>query len=167
MFDHEHDVFIEITESAPLGNDSWQVGSLEEVRGKGVKMAVDDFGAGYSNLLYLAALSPEIVKLDRNLVSGLQNDARKQSIVRTMVRLCHELGARVIAEGIETTGELDAVVACGVDFGQGYLIGRPHEWESGQFGPPVSKSSSSSNGCSSTRRATRQSDAACAPSMIR
>lgn len=136
IFNHEHEVFIEVTESTQLGQNSWCVGSLEELRGKGARLAVDDFGAGFSNLIYLSDLSPDIVKLDRKLIQRLHTDGRKQSIVRNMVHLCHELRARVVAEGIETLGELDAVASCGVDFAQGYLIGRPHELAVIDTAPP-------------------------------
>jgi EAL domain-containing protein (putative c-di-GMP-specific phosphodiesterase class I) len=98
---------------------------LREIRGKGVSLAVDDLGAGYSNLKYIVDLKPEIVKLDRTLVADLADDHRAQVLVRHIVRLCHELGARVVAEGIEQETEMNVVVDCGADFGQGYYFARP------------------------------------------
>lgn len=125
IFSHEPGIFLEITESVPLSHHDLVHGILKEVRGKGVGVVVDDLGAGYSNLRYIADLSPEIVKLDRGLVETLDEDPRRARLVANIVRLCEDLGARVVAEGIETHAELDAVRKAGVHFVQGYLIARP------------------------------------------
>lgn len=130
LFQHEHDVYLEITESVPLSHFTLCNSVLKEVRGKGINLAVDDLGAGYSNLKYIADLSPEVVKLDRELVTNLAGERRLQRLVSSIVRLCADLGARVVAEGIETEDELSAVRDTGADFGQGYFIARPH------FPPP-------------------------------
>jgi len=90
-----------------------------------VALAVDDLGAGYSNLKYIADLRPEVVKLDRTLVADLADDRRAQVLVRHIVQLCHELGARVVAEGIELESEMKVVIDCGADYGQGYYFARP------------------------------------------
>jgi EAL domain-containing protein (putative c-di-GMP-specific phosphodiesterase class I) len=125
IFSHDHTVYLEITESVPLSHFRWCSSVLGEIRGKGVRLAVDDLGAGYSNLKYIADLSPDVVKLDRELVSGLWKQKRLQKLVTHMVRLCEELGARVVVEGIETADELKAVRDTGAHYGQGYLIARP------------------------------------------
>jgi EAL domain-containing protein (putative c-di-GMP-specific phosphodiesterase class I) len=125
VFHHEPEVFLEITESVPLSHFERCGAVLREVRGKGVYLAVDDLGAGYSNLKYIADLAPEIVKLDRALVSNLAEDDRLRMLVKALVRLCEDLGARVVAEGIEQLDELHAARDAGVHFGQGYLIARP------------------------------------------
>jgi EAL domain-containing protein (putative c-di-GMP-specific phosphodiesterase class I) len=88
-------------------------------------LVVDDFGAGYSNLKRIVELHPKIVKLDRTLVEKLDKDRRQQTLVRHMVELCRELGAKVVAEGIETTDELKAARDCGAQYGQGYVLARP------------------------------------------
>jgi EAL domain-containing protein (putative c-di-GMP-specific phosphodiesterase class I) len=98
---------------------------LSEIRSKGISLAVDDLGAGYSNLKYISDLAPEVVKLDRALVSNLADNARLRTLVTALVRLCQDLGARVVAEGIEQLDELHAVRDTGCHFGQGYLIARP------------------------------------------
>ena len=98
---------------------------LDEVRGRGVHLVVDDLGAGYSNLKYIADLHPRVVKLDRGLVAGLTITSRLFKLVSAIVRLCGELDAKVVAEGIETIGELTAVIAAGARYGQGYLLARP------------------------------------------
>jgi EAL domain-containing protein (putative c-di-GMP-specific phosphodiesterase class I) len=127
IFSHDLPVYIEITEAVPVTHSKYCQRSLAEIRGKGVRLAVDDLGAGYSNLKYIADLSPEIVKLDRNLTAGIDTDTRLFKLVRAVVRLCEDLGADVISEGIETEGELAAVIRAGVHYGQGYLIARPAE----------------------------------------
>lgn len=126
IFTHDHRVYLEITESVPLSHFELVNHVLREIRGKGVHLVVDDLGAGYSNLKYIADLAPEIVKLDRGLVAGLGRDLRLQKLVSSIVRLCTDLGAEVVAEGIETADEARAVNDAGVRFGQGYFFARPN-----------------------------------------
>ena len=130
IFRHEHPVYLEITESVPLSHFHYCHSVLNEIRGKGIMLAVDDLGAGYSNLKYIADLAPEVVKLDRGLVTDLGSDKRRQRLVTSIVRLCVELGARVVAEGLESPDEVQAVVDSGAHFGQGYVLARP------SFPPP-------------------------------
>jgi EAL domain-containing protein (putative c-di-GMP-specific phosphodiesterase class I) len=125
IFEYEPGVYLEITESVPLSHFRLCGSVLREIRSKGINLAVDDLGAGYSNLKYIADLAPEVVKLDRALVSNLADEKRLRTLVSALVRLCHDLGARVVAEGIELLDELHAVRDCGCHFGQGYLIARP------------------------------------------
>ena len=125
IFWHTEAVYLEITESVPLTHFSLCQSVLREIRSKGVFLAVDDLGAGYSNLKYISDLSPDVVKLDRELVAGLTQDSRQHRLVKQLVRLCTEMGARVVAEGIETTEELNAVLDAGVHYGQGFLLARP------------------------------------------
>ena len=125
IFQHPKDIYLEITEGVPLSHFRLCQHILSEVRGRGVYLVVDDLGAGYSNLKYIADLHPRIVKLDRELVAGLARDTRLFKLVSGIVRLCSELDSKVVAEGIETPGELDAVIAAGARYGQGYLLARP------------------------------------------
>jgi EAL domain-containing protein (putative c-di-GMP-specific phosphodiesterase class I) len=125
IFRHDHPVFLEITESVPLSHYRMCHGVLKEIRSKGVFLAVDDLGAGYSNFKYIADLAPEIVKLDRELIAGVHKEPRLFKLVRSIVRLCEDLGAKVVAEGIETIDELKAVVDSGAHYGQGFLLARP------------------------------------------
>ena len=131
MFQHDRSIYLEITEAVPLSHFRHCHGVLAEVRSRGVMLAVDDLGAGYSNLKYIADLSPEIVKLDRELITGLEKQPRLRKLVKSIVHLCEDMGARVVAEGIETHGELRAAVDCGAHFFQGYLLARP------AFPPPA------------------------------
>jgi EAL domain-containing protein (putative c-di-GMP-specific phosphodiesterase class I) len=126
IFSHDRDVYLEITESVPLSHFRLCHTILREIRGKsGIFLAVDDLGAGYSNLKYIADLAPEIVKLDRDLVAGMVKQSRAHKLVKSLVRMCVDLGAKVCAEGIETLDELHAVIDTGAHYAQGYLIARP------------------------------------------
>jgi EAL domain-containing protein (putative c-di-GMP-specific phosphodiesterase class I) len=126
IFSHDDDIYLEITESAPLTHFELCASVLREVCGRvGVHLVVDDLGAGYSNLKLIAELQPKVVKLDRNLIQDLDRKPRQQKLVGIVVHLCHELGAVVVAEGIETSGEYEAVRDSGAQYGQGFLFARP------------------------------------------
>ena len=125
IFRHSQDVYLEITESAPLSYFEQCINVLGELRKKGIRLAIDDFGAGFSNVKYISDLNPDIVKLDRELITGVQEGSRQFRLLQSVVRLCKDMGAMVVAEGIETPPELVLVERAGVDFCQGYLLGRP------------------------------------------
>lgn len=125
MLSHDEHIYLEVTESVPLDRfERWR-SVLNEVRGRGVRVAIDDLGADYSNLKYIADLEPHVVKLDRMLIQDLANRPRLRRLVGSLVRLCEEQGAKVVAEGIETADEFAAVVDAGAHYGQGYFIARP------------------------------------------
>jgi EAL domain-containing protein (putative c-di-GMP-specific phosphodiesterase class I) len=90
-----------------------------------VHLVVDDLGAGYSNLKRIIDLEPRVVKLDRELIVGIDKSQRQQRLVANVVRLCCDLDATVVAEGIETSSEFDALRDTGVHYGQGFLFARP------------------------------------------
>ena len=90
-----------------------------------VAVAVDDAGAGYDSLALLEKLRPSFMKLDRTTVTGIEIDAARQAFVRTLVTFAEDHGCRVIAEGVETEAERDALRDAGVHLAQGYLLGRP------------------------------------------
>lgn len=125
VFRHKERVFLEITESVPLSHFDQCNSVLVEIRKKGLLLAIDDLGAGYSNLKYIADLEPHVVKLDRELVAGIRRATRQERLLQSIVRLAQEMGAKVVAEGIETSQELEAVQRAGADYGQGYLFARP------------------------------------------
>ncbi len=129
---HDDDVYLEVTEAVPLTHYDLCANVLKEVCGRaGIHMVIDDLGAGYSNLKRIADLEPKVVKLDRNLVAGLDRSPRQRELVSAVVDLCDRLGCSVVAEGIETADEYSATVDTGTHFGQGYLFARP------SFPPPV------------------------------
>lgn len=115
---------VEITETVPivdLADAAQQIALLNEI---GVRVALDDFGAGYNSLTYLHALPVHIVKLDRSLAIGV-DPVRDMALYRSVIGLCSELGFDVIAEGIESTVQLDTVRGAGCRLAQGHLFGRP------------------------------------------
>ncbi len=122
---HTGKLVIEIPEGSPLLRYRFSDTNLKTLRSQGHAMALDDFGAGYSNFAYIAQLQPEIVKLDRELVAGATVGSRQQTLLRSLNELCRAQGAIVVAEGIETQDELDAVMASGIQLAQGYYLGRP------------------------------------------
>jgi EAL domain-containing protein (putative c-di-GMP-specific phosphodiesterase class I) len=126
MYAHDDDVYVEITESVPFSHYDLCSSVLREIRARGgVHLVVDDLGAGYSNLRRIADLEPAIVKLDRELVTNLNHNRRQRVLVQAVVRMCVDLGAKVVAEGLETWDEVRAVRECGCHYGQGYVLGRP------------------------------------------
>ncbi len=126
LFFHDQGVYLEITESAAFNYFGLCAGVLKEICSRGgVHLVVDDLGAGYSNLKRIVDLEPHIVKLDIALVRGIESSRRQRILVSQVVSLCAELGARVVAEGIETADELSAVIDTGAHFGQGYFFAKP------------------------------------------
>jgi EAL domain-containing protein (putative c-di-GMP-specific phosphodiesterase class I) len=125
IFRHPEELYLELTEAVPLSELDVSAKVLREIGGRGVHVVVDDLGSGYSNLRYLADLKPKVVKIDRELVTGLQPGSRRFTLMRNLVRMCIELQAMVVAEGIETPEELSAVIDAGAHFGQGYVLARP------------------------------------------
>jgi EAL domain-containing protein (putative c-di-GMP-specific phosphodiesterase class I) len=126
IFIHDHDVYLEITESVPLLHFQLCMSVLRELRARGgVHLVVDDLGAGYSNLKRIADLEPSVVKLDRDLIVGADRSRRQRQLVQSVVQLCRDLDARVVAEGIETRDEYLALRDSGVTYGQGYYFARP------------------------------------------
>jgi len=118
-------VVLEITERVALDGVADAEARIAMLRRLGFRIAVDDLGAGYAGLASLAALEPEIVKLDMSLVRGIHQHATKRRVVGAMATLTRELGARVVAEGVETADERGALIEAGVDLLQGWLIARP------------------------------------------
>ena len=131
IFSHDSDVYIEITESVPFSHYEHCETVLRELRTRGsVYLVIDDLGAGFSNLSRICDLDPKVVKLDMALVRGLDKKPRRQALVRSIVAMCADQGAEVVAEGIETRDELIAVRDTGCRYGQGYVLARP------SFPPP-------------------------------
>jgi EAL domain-containing protein (putative c-di-GMP-specific phosphodiesterase class I) len=118
-------VVLEITERASLHHVRDVQARVARLRDMGFRIAIDDLGAGYAGLTSFAQLEPEVVKLDMSLVRNAHQQPTKLTLVRTMVSMCRELGMQVVAEGIETAEERDALVWAGCDLLQGYLFAKP------------------------------------------
>src|SRR4051794_12673637 len=126
IFSHDHVLYMEVTEAMPLKQHELCMSVLRELRSRcNVELVVDDLGAGYSNLKRILDLQPKIVKLDRELIINLDRDVRQRKLVAGIVRMCVDLDAMVVAEGIETDEEFIALQDIGVHYGQGYLFARP------------------------------------------
>ena len=114
----------EITENRPL-NLSRAVPHMEALQHRGCQFALDDFGAGFSNLHYLARLPVRWLKLDRSLIADLPTNPRAMTVARQVLALSRGLESRVIAEGIETAEQRLALLELGCEYGQGFLLGQP------------------------------------------
>lgn len=115
---------LEVTETVPIVDLAEGAAAIRRLGELGVKVALDDFGAGFNSLTYLQALPVDMVKLDRGLVVGA-DPGRGVALYRSIIDVCASVGLDVIAEGIETTAQADAVAAAGCRLAQGYLFGRP------------------------------------------
>ncbi len=118
-------LILEVTESALVDDIHGVREQLEQLRGCGVRIAMDDFGAGYSSLGYLRGLPLDIVKIDRMFVAGLGTSRDDRALTLAIVRLLGTIEAHIVAEGIETAEQLAYVRALGVEAGQGYYFSRP------------------------------------------
>lgn len=118
-------VVLELTERASLQNMNGAREKITRLRALGYRIAVDDLGAGYAGLTSLALLHPEIVKIDMELVRNIHCTPTKHKLVAAVITLCRELGADVIAEGIENIDEFRALASIGCDLMQGYYFARP------------------------------------------
>jgi EAL domain-containing protein (putative c-di-GMP-specific phosphodiesterase class I) len=118
-------LMFEVTESEQVRDHAHLRNIFVEYRRQGFTTAIDDFGAGHSGLNLLADFQPDIVKLDMALTRGVDSDRIRRAIVSGIVRVCHDLGIRVLAEGIETASECLALQDEGITLFQGYLFARP------------------------------------------
>jgi EAL domain-containing protein (putative c-di-GMP-specific phosphodiesterase class I) len=102
------------------------VKQVKALRRLGFGFAIDDAGAGYASFTLIAALRPSVIKIDRDIASGIARDDAKQALVEAFVSFGGKIGALLLAEGIERRADLAMLTALGVDLGQGYLIGKPN-----------------------------------------
>ena len=116
---------LEITESALIADPDRAEQVLKGLKALGVGIALDDFGTGYSSLGYLHRFPIDALKIDRSFVSQLQDHPRSLDIIRAIVALARNFHLGIVAEGIETEQDAAAIIALGVDMGQGYLFGKP------------------------------------------
>jgi EAL domain-containing protein (putative c-di-GMP-specific phosphodiesterase class I)/GGDEF domain-containing protein len=120
-------VVIELTEHSPVDNAEQLLNALHHYRSMGFAMALDDLGAGYSSLRLWTELQPEFVKIDRHFIDGIHQDPVKREFVGSILNMAKASRAHVIAEGIELPEELSVLQDMGVDWVQGYWLGRPQE----------------------------------------
>ncbi|MFG1923722.1 EAL domain-containing protein [Cryptosporangium sp. NPDC048952] len=139
----------EVTEHELADDGTALLAALDRLRQRGARIAVDDVGAGYAGFKRLVALAPDVLKLDRTLVTGVSHEPRKSAMVEAIVHFGARTGARVCAEGLETVEDLAAVTDLAVGLGQGWVIGRPtaefaavdpvarQAWDAGRAGGAV------------------------------
>jgi len=121
-----HDLLqIELTESVMLSGAHDTVEIMKRLRELGISLVIDDFGTGYSNLSYLPSLRFDALKIDRTFVMNLDGQPEAESMIHTLIALAHNIGMRVIVEGVETSEQLELIRSFGAEEVQGFLLGRP------------------------------------------
>jgi diguanylate cyclase (GGDEF)-like protein/PAS domain S-box-containing protein len=116
---------LEITETSVMADPAQTIEVLSQLRAKGMRVAVDDFGTGYASLAYLKRLPVDELKIDKSFVAGVSTDSKDLAIVRSTIGLGHELGLEVVAEGVEDGATWELLASAGCDLVQGYYISRP------------------------------------------
>lgn len=122
---HADRVIVEITEHAAVSSYADLHAALAPLKQRGVRVAVDDAGAGYSGLQHIVQLGPDIIKMDMSLTRAIDTDPARRALASAMLFYAREMSALIVAEGIETDAELSTLRLLGADRGQGYLLGKP------------------------------------------
>jgi EAL domain-containing protein (putative c-di-GMP-specific phosphodiesterase class I) len=118
-------IVLELTEHTKIRDYHVLRVSLDRFRERGCRIAVDDAGAGYAGLQHILSLQPDVIKLDIGLTRNVDSDPARRALSACLVRFAEEIGAYVVAEGIETAAELETLHALGIRWGQGFYLGRP------------------------------------------
>jgi EAL domain-containing protein (putative c-di-GMP-specific phosphodiesterase class I) len=118
-------LMLEVIEREVIGDQVRFADIINQYRGLGVGVAIDDFGAGYAGLSLLANFQPDQIKLDMDLIRGIDRHGPRQAIVRALIQACSDLGIEVISEGVETVAEYEWLAGAGVQLFQGYLFAKP------------------------------------------
>ena len=116
---------VELTEHAVVEDYDILTRSLDLLRQMGVRVAVDDAGSGYASLRHILRVKPDLIKLDVSLIADIDHDRDKLALATGITSFAREVGIKVLAEGIETAAQLECVTTLGVDYAQGYHLGRP------------------------------------------
>ena len=122
----QRQIVLELTEHHVVHDYPAVTAALAELRSTGVRLAVDDAGAGYSTFRHILRLRPEIIKLDRSITERIDEDDARRALAGALVMFAGDIGASVVAEGIETSGEMEGVRSVGIRTGQGFAIAMPH-----------------------------------------
>jgi EAL domain-containing protein (putative c-di-GMP-specific phosphodiesterase class I) len=118
-------ILLELSEHDPVEDYDALQAVLTPLRARGMRLAIDDVGAGFSSLRHIVLTSPDVIKLDRSIVDGVSTDPVLTTLVRSLVDFGHGCGAKVVAEGVESAQDAAALLGLGVDHGQGWHFGRP------------------------------------------
>ena len=119
-----HRIVLELSEHDPVEDYDALKAVLTPLRAAGMRLAIDDVGAGFSSLRHIVITAPDVIKLDRSIVTGIAADAVLPVVTRSLVDLAGAIGAKVVAEGVETGEDAAALLAAGVDLGQGWYFGK-------------------------------------------
>lgn len=130
-------IVLEVTEHASIDDYSVIARKLEPLREAGLRLAVDDAGAGYASFRHILKLKPDIIKLDASLVAAIDEDKGARALAAAVIRFAEETGSKVVAEGVETEQELEVLRQLNVNKAQGYLLGRPSTLETLRSGFPL------------------------------
>lgn len=118
-------IVVELTEHEMVESYNEIIATLQPFRTRGLRLAVDDAGTGYSSLQHILYLRPDLIKLDMNLTRSIDLDPSRRALASALVKFARETNARIIAEGVETDAELTMLRQLGIEKVQGYLLGRP------------------------------------------
>lgn len=118
-------IVVEVTEHAPIDDYKGVNGALARIRELGVRLAIDDAGAGFASLRHILRLAPEIIKLDRTLIDRIESDRSRQALAAGLISFAEKIDATIIAEGIEHRAEVTALIDLGVSYGQGFYFAMP------------------------------------------
>jgi PAS domain S-box-containing protein len=134
---HGASLVVEVTEHAVVTDYEPLQRAIDDLRQHGVRLAIDDAGAGFASLKHIVRLLPEFIKLDIFLVHDIHKDPVKRAVVAGMLGVASQIGGKVIAEGVETADELRVLFELGVEWAQGYYLGRPGPIPSGVLSAPL------------------------------
>lgn len=123
-----HRIVFEITETSAISNFDLTKEMVERLRHLGIRFALDDFGAGFNSYSYLKHFPVDILKIDGGFITNLVNDPVDQLLVKSMIEVAHSLGKKTVAEFVENQETKELLASYGVDFAQGYLIGKPQDY---------------------------------------
>ena len=118
-------IVVEVTEHAPVADYDELREALSGLRERGVRLAIDDAGAGFASLRHIIRLDPDLIKLDITLTRQIETDPVRQALAVALVSFAEQIGATVVAEGVESELELEALRRAGIRHAQGFLLGRP------------------------------------------
>ena len=117
--------YVEISEQQILGDPSYLLGVVNQLKKRGVRVAIDDLGFGRSSLESLIVLQPDVIKIDKKLIKGISRDKGRKEMLRRLLNIVSSLNAKIIAEGVEDRQDLEAIKSLGVQYAQGFLWGKP------------------------------------------